>query len=131
LVPLLACQLIFASVNNIAHATRVHQREPWREMAGLVETTVPPGELLLVSQYYDILCLDRYLNAPQLQVGVGSATTAPQLERILGSRDRFALLTAQEGDRILNVIPPRFHAVFHKDMGHSLHLYIYSATEGK
>jgi hypothetical protein len=129
LAVLLACQLIFAGVNNIAHATRVHQREPWREMAQLVETTVPPGELLLVSQYYDILCLDRYLNVPQLQVGVGSATTAEQLEHILGNRDRFALLTAQEGDRILAIIPPRYHAIFHKDMGHSLHLYLYSVPE--
>jgi uncharacterized membrane protein len=123
---LLGAQLLFSGINNFAHATVNHQREPWREMAALVETAVKPDQLLLVSQYYDIFCLDRYMHRPYRQVGVSSATTTAQLEEILTSTPRFALVTAQEGDRIVAAVPPRYYAVQHWDLGHSLHLWIYA-----
>jgi uncharacterized membrane protein len=122
---LVACHFVFCVVNNIGHATVVHQREPWRDMAHLVESTVPAGELVLVSQYYDILCLDRYLSVPLRQVGVSSNTTAAQLTKMLKGSDRFSLVTAQEGDRILKQIPGEFMLVISTDLGHSLHFLRY------
>lgn len=126
LIALLAVHLLLATVNNVAWSTVMHQREPWRQMAALVETQVRPDQLLLVSQYYDIWCLDRYLKVPMRQVGVSSNTTTAQLNAILGGATDFALVTGQEGDLIQNVIPPRFRLIDHQDLGHSLHFRRYS-----
>lgn len=121
-----ALYLLFAAVNNVAHATAFHQRQPWREMALYVETHAPRENLLLVSQYYFIPCLDRYLKIPFRQVGVSSVTTPAQMEQILDGVSGFSLVTAQEGDQVLKVISPRYRAVEHKDLGHSLHFYTFS-----
>jgi uncharacterized membrane protein len=123
---LVTAQIIFACVNNIAHATAVHQREPWRQMAQLVEQNVAESEPLFVSQYYDLVCLDRYLNRPLRQIGASSNTTRQQFTDLLNGAARFALVTAQEGDRILKVIPPDYRQDVHRDLGHSLHFYQFS-----
>jgi hypothetical protein len=122
---LVGCHFLFATINNIGHVTVAHQREPWREMAHLAESTAQGNEIVLVSQYYDIVCLDRYLSKPLRQIGVSSNTTQAQLIEILKNSQQFSLITAQEGDRILKQIPPDYDVVLQKDLGHSLHFLRY------
>lgn len=119
-------QLFFSAINNVAHATVYHQREPWREMASLVQAEVTQDQLLLVSQYYDIVCLDRYLTQPYRQVGVSSNTTTAELQSLLNTSDRFALVTAQEGDRVVGAVPQDYYIIRQWDVGHSLHLLLYA-----
>lgn len=123
---LLAAQLVFAGINDIAHAAFVHQREPWKQMARTVEQTVPPSEPILVSQFYDLVCLDRYLTHPYRQVGVSSITSGARLAQLLDGTERFALVTAQEGDRVIKAIPPNYKLDSQRDLGHSLHLLFFS-----
>src|SRR5262249_57992728 len=101
------------------------QREPWREMAAEVERRCHPGELVLVSQYYDIACLDRYLTKPMLQVGVSPAQGADHVSRVVCGRELFWLLTAQEGEAITGMIPPQFTREQEVSLPHGLHLRLY------
>ena len=123
---LLLTQLAFASVNNIAHSTVVHQREPWREMARVVERECQPDQLLLVSQYYDVVCLNRYLQKPFLQVGVSPQMGAQHADKILADAKGFSLLTAQDGESEADLVPARFQMLKKFDLEHGLHLRIYS-----
>lgn len=120
--------IVFALVNN-TYAHLVPQREPWREMARLVESLVRPDEPLLVSQYYDIVCLDRYLNHPFVQYGVSPSLPADHLARVLSGRKSFWLLTAQEGEAIKNMIPTRYKLIRQVDLRHALHLRLYEEPD--
>jgi hypothetical protein len=125
---LIACQLVFAMTNNWCHATMVHEREPWRQMAQELERTVPLDQLVLISQYYDIACLDRYLNVPYRQIGVSPAMGKSHLETVLTGVKRFALITAQEGEFVTAMIPSTYHEQKEKriDLEHGLHLRQYA-----
>lgn len=115
---------LFAGV-NFAYNHIVHQREPWKEMAATVEQNVPEDEPLLISQHYDLICLDRYLHRARLQQGVSPAMGQDAINKILDGKTRFALLTAQEGEQMAAMIPSRYDLVKRFDYSHGLHLRIY------
>ncbi len=121
---LLVVHVACALVNN-AYGHIMTQREPWQEMAALVERQVKTDEPLLVSQYYDIVCLDRYLTVPLLQIGVSPALGAERLASLLAGRKRFWLITAQEGEAIKNMIPGDYRLRQQTDLRHALHLRLY------
>ncbi len=124
---LLFAHCTFALGNN-TYAHTVGQREPWKEMAVLVEQLVAPDEPLLVSQYYDIVCLDRYLSCAHLQFGVSPALGKPHLNQVLLGRKSFWLLTAQEGEAIKKMIPVRYKLSRQIDLRHALHLRLYELS---
>lgn len=113
--------VLFSLVNN-AYAHLIPQREPWAEMAAKVEQLCPAQELLLVCQYYDIVCLNRYLRFERLQQGISSAATTQYLEEILNGRKQFWLITAQEGEGLKEKIPSAFFLERQIDLHHALHL---------
>lgn len=121
---LLAVHVSCAFINN-AYGHMLTQREPWKEMAALVESQVKSDEPLLISQYYDIVCLDRYLSVPRLQFGVSPALGAEHLAGLLHGHKRFWLITAQEGEAIKNMIPKQFRLSRQTDLRHALHLRLY------
>lgn len=121
---LIACHCLFASANLIyTHTTK--QREPWLDMAKQVEELVPVDETLVVSQHYDIACLDRYLSKPRRQLGLSPAMGADLVKSKLASMDEFALLTAQEGESIKEMVPGEFSLRKQVDLSHGLHLRLY------
>jgi len=119
--------VICALVNNL-YAHVIPQREAWAQAAQYLEAQVAASDLLLVSQYYNIVCLDRYLHGPRRQIGVSSNFTAAQLEEAIASRQHFWLLTAQEGESVKSLIPSRFRLSKQIDFYHALHLRLYKAN---
>lgn len=121
-LPLLVIHCMFAFA-NIAYAHIVHQRENWQEMAQLVENKCTSDDIIFVSQYYDIVCLDRYLTKPFRQVGVSPNMGQEKFQKILGDLhpDSFWILTGQEGDGIFVMVPAQYSSVENHDLGHALH----------
>ncbi len=124
LVILLVAHVFFALLNT-AYAHVVPHREPWRQMAALVDGLVAPSELVLVAQPYDIVCLDRYLSRPKLQVGVTPGQGRRGIEQAVGGRAGFWLVTAQEGEAVKDLIPERYRIERQIDLHHGLHLRLY------
>lgn len=124
---ILTVHALFALLNN-AYAHAVPQREPWREMAAAVESYCLSEDLILVSQYYDLVCLDRYLTTPVRQVGVSPSQGPNHILRVLSAERRFWLVTAQEGEAVKDMIPARFRAVRELNFSHGLHLRLYEAA---
>ncbi|MBX9689386.1 MAG: glycosyltransferase family 39 protein, partial [Candidatus Obscuribacterales bacterium] len=123
---LLLFQLSFALLNLYSCHT-VRQREPWQEMAQKVEQLVPPEKTLYIAQPYDIVCLDRYLLKPRKQMGISPAMGKARIESLLEPENEFALLTAQEGESIKELLPPKFQLQEELNLSHGLHLRLYSA----
>ncbi len=121
---LAAAHILFASVNLIYTHT-VRQREPWKEMAQKVEELISPDRTLIVSQHYNIACLDRYLTTARIQKGMSPAMGKQAVAELLSTETSFALITAQEGESIKNMVPPEFRLVKQVDFAHGLHLRIY------
>ncbi|HEY9867981.1 MAG TPA: glycosyltransferase family 39 protein [Candidatus Obscuribacterales bacterium] len=121
---ILLLHVLFALVNN-AYAHVVPQREPWREMAAQVESLCAADDPILVSQYYDIVCLDRYLRQPRIQIGISPAQGNEHIARLIGSRPRFWLLTAQEGEEARELIPAGYRPTREVHLSHGLHLRLY------
>lgn len=126
---LLAVHVFFAVVANV-YNHYVPQREPWREMAQLVKDNVPDDELILVAQYYDIVCLDRYLDKPYRKVGISPALGQDYIVKLIADKPTFALITAQEGEAAHTLIPARWKVMRKLDLHHGLHLRMY-AEEAK
>ena len=124
LAGLLAAHLLFAGVNLI-YTHSVQQREPWQEMARQVEELIPVDSTLIVSQFYDIACLDRYLSKPRLQTGMSPSMGREALDKVLENKSSFALLTAQEGESIKDFVPGRYKLTKQVDLSHGLHLRLY------
>jgi hypothetical protein len=126
---LLIAHTILALTNN-AYAHIVHQRENWREAAAIVERLTGPDDIIFVSQYYDVMCLDRYLSRPLRQVGVSPSLGREKVQslvvEIAKTKKTFWVLTAQEGDGIFQMIPPQYKVVFDSDLHHAIHLRQYS-----
>ncbi len=121
---LLYLHLIFASV-NLYYTHTVHQREPWQEMAKKVDELVPEDQTLVISQYYDIACLDRYLTRPRVQMGISPSMGNESIVSCLQKLDSFALLSAQDGESVTGMIPASFKLKQKVDMSHGLHLRLY------
>ena len=129
----------FCLANN-AYMHIVPQREGWRSVAQFVEKACSPDEPILVSHYYNIVCLDRYLDSPLRQIGVSPSFGRRRIEYILKDildsdrrpnsissnikpfRHTFWVLSGQDGDTIFNIIPDRFKAVHNYDFPHAVHL---------
>ncbi len=118
---LVCCHVLFVLV-NYAYAHTVPQREPWREMAKIVEQRVAPDDMLLVSPHYDIVCLNRYLETPRMQVGTGPLLGNQHVYNLLTGKTRCWLLTAQEGATVSVFIPPRMKSKETIQLSHSLML---------
>jgi uncharacterized membrane protein len=126
---LLAAHIFFSLVQDIACTTYFYQREPWRKMAQELMRTVPPDEPVLISQYYDIACLDRYLTIPYKQVAISPAMGKEHLQQVLAPVKRFALITAQDGESIVTMIDPSYKLTRRVDMEHGLHLREYEKKD--
>lgn len=116
--------LLFAGL-NLYFTHSYHQREAWKEMASKVEELIAPDQVLVVSQHYDIACLDRYLKEPRRQLGASPSMGAEYLSRMLEGLNSFGLLTAQDGEAIKDLIPKEFKMKTQVDFSHGLHLRIY------
>lgn len=99
-----------------------YQREPWRNLAAKVDEIVGPNDLVLVAQHYDLVCLNRYLTKPLLQVGISPAMGQPHLLEVIAGRKKFFLITAQEGEAIAPMVPTNFAQTQRFDWPHGLHL---------
>lgn len=121
---LLAFHSLFC-IANLYYLHNVHQREPWREMAATVEKICKSDDLLVVSEYYNIACLDRYLSRPYLQLGGSPAMGASYVQKMVAGRQRFILITAQEGEFIKDLLPAEFRCMQHIDLRHGVHLRVY------
>lgn len=125
------CILFLHAVCALANSAYDHvvpQRQPWRQMASTVESLCAKDDLILVSQYYNIVCLDRYLTRPFRQVGGSPALGQKKITEILENfpkLEQFWLITAQEGESITEMIPPNFKIVKQIDLIHGLHLRLY------
>jgi hypothetical protein len=116
------------SLGCIAYYHATPQRREWRVIAHKVEQVVEPDDLIFVSQYYSIPPLDRYLTRPFRQVGLSpqmgrdytykTILSFPQLER-------FWLISCEDGEPIVEMIPPQFSRVNEVRFSHNLHLYLY------
>lgn len=122
---LVVAHVLFSMVQNVSCATWFYQKEPWHKMARLVEEVVPRDEVVLISQFYNITCLDRYLKVPYRQVGITPALGQAHLDGVLSKLDRFTLITAQEGESLTKMIPSKYQVVKRVNMEHALHLRMY------
>jgi 4-amino-4-deoxy-L-arabinose transferase-like glycosyltransferase len=120
----LSLHLVFAAC-NLFYTHTVKQREPWQQMAETVEKLVPPDEMLVISQHYDIACLDRYLPQPRLQLGMSPAMGRDVVQTKLKAFKSFALITAQDGESIKDLVPGSFKIKQQVDLSHGLHLRLY------
>jgi uncharacterized membrane protein len=114
-----------ALANNAYHHL-VHQRENWRQAAQIIEDQRKPEEIVYVSQYYDLYCLDRYLTGPIRQIGLSPALGQEKIKAVLFMHRQdcptFWILTGQEGDRVFAMVPTVYHEISHLDLHHALHL---------
>ncbi len=124
---LAALHFTFAAV-NLVYLHFVPQREPWREMARILEQEIADDETLIVSQHYDIVCLDRYLTKPRIQLGMSPAMGRQAVQERLAALNlkAFALLTAQDGESIKDLISPEFQIRKQVNLSHGLHLRLYT-----
>ncbi len=118
---LVVAHVLFVLGNN-TYAHIVEQREPWRKMAALIEQRVPTNEIVLVSPHYDLICLNRYLTKPRMQVGTGPLLGNEQVYRVLKGQKSFWLLTAQDGDSVTVFVPPEYKQIESIQMRHGLKL---------
>ncbi len=118
---IVVAHILFALGNN-TYAHIVEQREPWRQMAAVIEQKIPTNEILLVSPHYDLICLNRYLTKPRMQVGTGPLLGNEQVYRVLQGQKSFWLLTAQDGATVTVFIPPEYKQAESIKMKHGLHL---------
>ncbi len=99
----LICHVILAMANNV-YQHLVPQKEPWRQMAQMVESNVG-GDMLFVCQPYDIVCLDRYLHSPRRQIGLSTVMNDETVANAVGKYNRFWLITALDGEAICARLP--------------------------
>ena len=103
-------------------------------MAIAVESLVKPDELIMVSQYYDIVCLDRYLERPYRQIGLSPKLGAEYTRKTIASfpdLTHFWLVAAEDGTEITTMIPAEFSQVKEVRFGHDLHLFRYERRESQ
>lgn len=113
---------------NYAHQHASFQREPWREMAKLIEKRVDPQELLLISPHFDMMCVNRYFTVPRLQVGTGPLLGNQHIYPLLKGRKSFWFMTAREGDCVAVMLPPWYQVAETNQLPHGLALTHYVST---
>lgn len=119
---------LFCFTNN-AYMHLVPQKENWRELARIVEKNCDSTDILFVSPYYNIVCLDRYLDKPMRQIGLANIADATGINSIIerektskSTQIKFWVLAAQQGDTIFGVIPSKYQLIKQYDFPHALHL---------
>jgi hypothetical protein len=122
---------VLLALGNYTYAHIVEQREPWRKLAETIEAKVPTSELILISPHYDMICLNRYLTKPRMQVGTGPLLGNEHVYKVLKGRDRFWLVTAQDGGSVTVFIPPHFRQVETIKFKHGLEMTSWQANEIK
>lgn len=120
--------IAFALV-NLVYSHSIHQKEPWKELARTVELECKENQPIIVSQFYDIALLDRYLRSPHKQIGMSPAMGQQEIENRLSGLDSFALVTAQDGESIKDMLPKQFELVKEINLSHGLHLRLYRSQE--
>ena len=100
------CHMVLATANN-TYQHIYPQKEPWRQMAQLVESKVN-DEMLFVAQPYDIVCLDRYLHFPRKQIGLSTVMKSEDIAKRVSAYRRFWLITALDGEAVTTRIPNSF-----------------------
>ena len=122
------CHGIFCLINN-AYLHLIPQKENWREVAKLIETNGNSNSVLFVNPYYNIVCLDRYLQKPFRQIGIDNNTGISVIQKTidhdkeqLPQNTIFWILSAQNGDTIFNTIPGKYKLLQKYDFPHALHL---------
>ena len=132
-IPLAICHTLFCLANN-AYLHLVPQKENWRQVAHFIEENCHANETIFISNYYNIVCLDRYLQKPFRQIGISPVIGAAVIENkiqneknSLNSNPSFWILSAQEGDGIFNTMPAKYTTVQKFDFPHALHLRKYQS----
>lgn len=120
---LFLAHVVLAQGNTTYHHA-LPQKEPWRQMATLVETNCG-DDVLFVSQPYDIVCLDRYLNHPRRQIGLSSVMSNEQVAAAVVPYGRFWLLTALDGEAVNAKLPPDYAKKQEHKLPHGLILRLY------
>ena len=116
-------QSVFCLINT-SYTHLIPQKEPWCSVANDLNKYNREDYLVFVSQFYDIVCLDRYLTRSYRQIGLSPAMEAKQIENIFIKLKpvKFILITAHEGEAIKNMLPPGFKMTRQIDYFHGLHL---------
>ncbi len=116
-------QIIFCLINT-SYTHIIPQKEPWQSLANDLSKYNPKDYFVFVSQFYDIVCLDRYLTRPYRQIGLSPAMEVKQIENIFIKFKpvKFILITAQEGEAIKNMLPHNFKMTRQINYFHGLHL---------
>lgn len=123
----LVCHSILAMANN-TYQHIVPQKEPWRQMAQVVESNVA-DDMLFVCQPYDIVCLDRYLLSPRKQIGLSTAMNEEIIAGTVGKYNRFWLLTALDGEAIVARMPKNLAMKQEFRLPRGLNLRLYEVTK--
>lgn len=113
---------------NYGHQHTSFQREPWREMARLIEKKADPQELLLISPHFDMMCVNRYFTVPRMQVGTGPLLGNQHIYPLLKGRKSFWFMTAREGDCVAVMLPPWYQVAETNQLPHGLALTHYVST---
>ncbi len=119
-------QAVFCLI-NISYTHIVYQKEPWREIAHDLNKYNANQYYVFISQFYNIVCLDRYLTRPYKQIGLSPAMGQAKIDTIFHKFQpvKFILITAQEGESIKNMLPKEYSQAFEKNYFHGLHLRVY------
>ncbi len=100
------CHVVLAMANGV-YQHMVPQKEPWRQMAQMVESNVG-DDMLFVCQPYDIVCLDRYLQSPRRQIGLSTVMNEETVANTVGKYKKFWLITALDGEAITTRMPKSY-----------------------
>jgi len=106
----------------------VEQRQNWRMAASYIESHVPPEDIVLVSEYYDMACLDRYLDRPVRQIAVGTSMGQEYIDKCLAAvpnLQHFWVSASGTGVSVTAIIPPNYVMTDKKGFGHYLYLMRY------
>ncbi|HEY9777292.1 MAG TPA: glycosyltransferase family 39 protein [Planktothrix sp.] len=118
----------FLAIASIAYYHAVPQRRDWRSIARAVEQKVKPDDLVFVSHYYNIVCLDRYLDRPYRQIGLSPEMGAQYTQKVIRSFANlscFWLVAAEGGKAIVPMLPREFKPTEEVRYLHDLHLFKY------
>lgn len=127
-VALIVTHAIFCFV-VITYMHLVVQQRPWRQMATTVNALVKPDDIVMVSEYYDIVCLDHYLDHPLRQVGLSPTLGAEKIHKLFDtvfpSLDKFWLITSGTGEGVVPMLPGIYRQSSQQNFPHNLHLRLY------
>ena len=93
------------------HYQLVPQRRPWKLVAEKLEAMLHQNELVVVSEWYEVASLDRYLQHPLRQIGLSAEMGKNYIESQIkqhANLQSFVLVSAGEGHAIKTMLPPEY-----------------------